>query len=172
VTKQGEQIACVVCGRPARVTVVGEAASPWHYCMECADKRGQLAPPVAKGMLAFVPGVLIRGGALLGVLTLAADFLHIAGMRGFGWKQVAGTEAGILIVAVGAFLRQGLLTVGGTLLVVLSLGADYLEIGRGQHGVGWRKQAAIAVSIGCVIIGLLLQRRAARQAARDTDTKG
>jgi hypothetical protein len=157
--------ACVVCGRPARVTVVGESASPWYYCMECADKRKEVGRPVAEGILALLPGALIRGGALLGVLALAANHLNIAGQAGFGWKQIAGTEVGILVVAVGAFLRRGFLTVAGALLVVVSLGADYLRIGHAP-GLGWRKQAAIACSIACVLLGLFLQRRETRLATR------
>ena len=159
------QEACMVCGQPARVTVVGESGARSYYCMDCADKRTEAAWPMAQGILAFLPGTLIRGGALLGVLALAANYLHIAGEEGFGWKQIAGTEVGILVVAVGAFLRRGFLTVAGALLVVISLGADYLRIGHAP-GLGWRKQAAIACSIACVLLGLFLQRRETRLAAR------
>lgn len=155
--------ACIVCGQPARVTVVGESGARSYYCMDCADKRAEGTTwPMAQGVLAFLPGTLIRGGALLGVLALAANYLHIAGEEGFGWKQIAGTEVGLLVVALGAFLRRGFPTLAGALLVVVSLGADYLRIGHAP-GLGWRKQGAIAVAIACVLLGLFLQRRFTRR---------
>jgi hypothetical protein len=164
-TADGSKEACMMCGQPARVTVVGESGARSYYCMDCADKRTEGTWPMAQGILAFLPGTLIRGGALLGVLALAANYLHIAGEEGFGWKQIAGTEVGLLVVAIGAFLRRGLPTLAGALLVVVSLGADYLRIGHAP-GMGWKKQGTIAFAIACVLLGLFLQRRFARRRPR------
>lgn len=157
---------CVSCGRPALVTVMGDAGGafpvPRHYCLECAERRQEPSGSVGQAVTPFLPSLLIRGGALIGILALAADYLQIAGKSGFGWKQIAGAEVGVLAVTLGAFLRVGFLTVGGLVLVALSLGADYLGVGH-SPGLGWKQQIALPLSVICVVVGLLWQRRETRQ---------
>lgn len=165
-TTEPTEAACVSCGRPAIVTVMGDAGgafpAPRQYCLDCAEKRQEPAGGMGTVVAPFIPSLLIRVGAVIGILALAADYLHIAGKSGFGWKQMAGTEIGALALTLGAFLRVGFLTVAGLVLVALSLGADYLGVGH-SPGLGWRQQVAIPVSIACVAVGLLLQRHESRQ---------
>jgi hypothetical protein len=134
---------CTVCGRPARVTVVGESASPWYYCLDCADKRTEVGRPVAKGILAFLPGALIRGGALLGVLALVADYLHIAGREGFGWKQIR-----LALAVFAGLLMLGFLIVDGPDKGIgfwlMLLGAIALVAGAVMETIGYDPQAAKA----------------------------
>jgi hypothetical protein len=158
---------CVSCGRPALVTVMGDAGgafdTPREYCLECAERRQENRATVTDAVAPFLPSLLIRAGAVIGILTLAADYLQIAGKSGFGWKQMAGAEVGALALTLGAFLRVGFLTVGGLVLVVLSLGADYIGAGH-SPGLGWKQLVALPLSVACVIVGLFWQRRGSRQA--------
>lgn len=157
---------CVTCGRPALVTVMGDAGgafpTPRQYCLECAERRPEPVGTVGQAVAPFLPSLLIRVGALIGILALAADYLQIAGKSGFGWKQMAGAEIGALALTLGAFLRVGFLTVGGLVLVALSLGADYIGVGH-SPGLGWKQQIALPLSVICVVVGLFWQRREARQ---------
>lgn len=165
-TTEPTDATCVSCGRPALVTVMGDAGGafpvPREYCLECVERRQEPAGSVGQAVTPFLPSLLIRGGALIGILALAADYLQIAGKSGFGWKQIAGAEVGVLAVTLGAFLRVGFLTVGGLVLVALSLGADYLGVGH-SPGLGWKQQIALPLSVICVVVGLVWQRREARQ---------
>jgi uncharacterized membrane protein len=42
--------------------------------------------------------VLLVTGTLLGVVSLTADLLGVGAFPGFGWKQVVGTVAALLLV--------------------------------------------------------------------------
>jgi hypothetical protein len=152
---------CVRCGRPAGVTIVTEDEPGQRqlreFCLECAEQQPGPRPRTARVLLSLAPSVLIRAGALLALLALFADELGIRGRRGFGWRQIAGSEAGALILVLGAFLRSGWLTISGFLLLILSLGADHLRVGR-TPGTGWREQLALALGLAAVGIGLLWQR--------------
>jgi hypothetical protein len=77
---------------------------------------------------------------------------------------MAGAEVGALALTLGAFLRVGFLTVGGLVLVVLSLGADYIGAGH-SPGLGWKQLVALPISVACVIVGLLWQRRGSQGAS-------
>ena len=160
-TTQPAKGVCISCGQPAIVTVVGESGggrpTRREYCLDCAGRRQESAAGMGTVVSPFLPSLLIKGGAVIGLLSLVADYLHIAGKSGFGWKQIAGTEIGALALTLGAFLRMGFLTVGGLVLVVISLGADYLGVGHSE-GLGWKQLIALPVSVACVVAGLLWQR--------------
>ena len=130
----------------------------WFLCLECAETQPQPRPKPGRALLALAPSMLIRGGALLALLALVADELGIRGRHGFGWRQMAGGEAGALVLVLGAFLRSGWLTISGLALLILSLCADHLRVGR-TPGTGWRELLALAVGIAAVGIGLFWQRR-------------
>jgi hypothetical protein len=153
---------CTRCGQPASVTVVSEdelgERQVREFCLECAETQPQPRPKTGWALLALAPSMLIRGGALLALLALVADELGIRGKHGFGWRQIAGGEAGALVLVLGAFLRSGWLTISGVALLILSLGADHLRVGR-TPGTGWRELLALAVGIAAVGIGLFWQRR-------------
>jgi hypothetical protein len=141
------------------------------FCLECAEKQPGPQPGTGRVLLSLAPSLLIRGGALLALIGLFADELGIRGRQGFGWRQIAGSEAGALVLVVGAFLRSGWLTTGGLALLVLSLGADHLRVGR-TPGAGWRELLAVALGAGAVAVGLLWQRWLRRQAARGGRSEG
>lgn len=155
--------ACLGCGRPASVTVVTEdddgGRRTQEFCLACAEKRPQPRSHAGRrALLSLAPGLMIKVGAVLALLVLLGDELGISGRRGFGWRQAAGGEAGALVLVVGALLRSGWVTIGGLVLMVLSLGADELRVGD-HPGMGWREQAALAVAAVSVLAGLIWQRR-------------
>lgn len=47
--------------------------------------------------------VLLAGGVILLIVSLAADFLGIGGAPGFGYKQIVGAVVGV-IAAVAGFI--------------------------------------------------------------------
>ena len=137
-----------------------EGASPIYqdYCLEHAD-RDEPEPPLVKPVL---PSLMVRAGALLGAISVAADHLDIAGTSGFGWRQLLGAERGALCLVLGAFLRVGLLSIVGIVLFAISIGADYFAVGHSQ-GAGWREVSAEIVAVILVGVGLLLQLRQRRR---------
>ena len=159
---------CARCGRPAAVTLLIEDEQGQRLrqelCLECAEAPPP-APRAPRALLGLAPSFLIRGGAVLTLLALFADALGLRGRHGFGWRQLAGSETGALVVVLGALLRSGWLTVGGLTLLALSLGADHLRVGR-TPGVGWREQLALALGALAVAVGLLWQRRLRARAGR------
>src|SRR5262245_15802297 len=96
---------CARCGRPAAVTVVSEdelgQRQLRELCLECAETP-QPRPPASRVLQGLAPSFLIRAGAVLTLLALFADSLGIRGKHGFGWRQWAGSEAGALVLVVGA----------------------------------------------------------------------
>jgi hypothetical protein len=93
----------------------------------------------------------------LTLLTLTVDHLSISGVRGFGWRQITGTELGILVIVIGLVAGRGLLATSGLFLLVLSLGADVLNLGHAP-GLGWRKQMALALGSLFLAGGIIWQR--------------
>ncbi len=50
--------------------------------------------------------VLIGVGVLVLVVSGFADALGIGGVPGFGWKQILGSVAGLLVAVVGVWLAN------------------------------------------------------------------
>ena len=50
--------------------------------------------------------VLIILGIVLLVVSVAADVLGIGGAPGFGYKQIIGTAAGVVLVVVGFVMSR------------------------------------------------------------------
>jgi hypothetical protein len=112
--------------------------------------------------------LLIYAGLLLAVLTLTVDRLSIAGGTGFGWWQLTGTELGILGVVLGLVIGNGLLGVSGLFLFVMSLGADFLHLGRAP-GLGWRKQTALGVASLLIAGGIIWEFTLKKRGAGSTE---
>jgi hypothetical protein len=51
--------------------------------------------------------LLIILGAVLAIVSLAADMLGIGNVPGFGWKQMLGTGVGVLVALGGAWWGWG-----------------------------------------------------------------
>ncbi len=150
---------CPVCGTESLVTVVakGHEGGLRQVCSECERRRlwdersgvRQIASGSAR--LLTIAGVLLTG------LTLAVDRLSISGNTGFGWRQITGAEVGILCVTVGFIAGRGWIGMAGLFLLVLSLGADLLNLGNAP-GLGWRSQTALTVASIVIAAGMLWQR--------------
>ena len=153
---------CASCGRPASVTIVVEdewgSRSSQEFCLECAEKQPPPRSHLGRVALStLAPWLLIRLGAAIALLAVTADYLGIAGQRGFGWRQLAGGEVGTLVLVVGVLLRSGLTTLVGLVLITLSLGADLLRVGH-SPGIGWRQELALPLAAVCVAAGLIWRR--------------
>jgi hypothetical protein len=151
---------CEVCGRPALVRVLVDQGFIRRFCLECADHGGDRRTRVVPPLL--IPNLLIRVGAVLGVLAIGADYLGIAGRSGFGWRQAVGAELGVLCLVIGAFVRRGWPMVIGIALLLLSMGADVISVGE-TPGMGWRQHIAMAAAILMVSAGLIYQQRDRRR---------
>jgi hypothetical protein len=128
-----------------------------RFCREC-QRRTEAAAGVDNYRIAIVVArVLVYAGVALGLLALVSPYLGMQGHPGFGWRQITGTEIGFLVLALGMLNGRPLPSVIGLFLFVLSLGADFFEIGR-SPGIGWRKQIALAVATALILGGSLWGR--------------
>jgi hypothetical protein len=90
--------------------------------MQSASLRSQFTTGVAAGQRTLAPSgrtlaacynpaasmlrhdwVLLVTGTLLGMVSLTADLVGIGAFPGFGWKQIVGTLAALMIVAPAAW---------------------------------------------------------------------
>ena len=151
---------CHVCGDPSVVTVLAryQGGEPVfrRYCLRCAA-----GPEGGAGEIvySYAPRVLLWTGAAIGLLSVSADFLRVTPHAGFGWRQFAGAEAGVLCMVLGAFFRVAVLSLAGAFLFALSVGFDQINLGH-SLGIGWRQTVAALVALVLVGVGLWLQRRA------------
>ena len=132
-------------------------------CRECERRRAARARDDLKPIADRLARLLICAGLLLALLTAAADYLAIQGRPGFGWRQMTGTELGFLAVVLGLGLRRRLLGVAGFLILVVSIGADLLQIGH-SPGLGWRSQLGFLVAAAMLGGGMLWRRALVRGA--------
>jgi hypothetical protein len=133
------------------------------FCPACGRPSARRDRAALLSAVALLPRVLVYGGIVLAVLTATADYLAISGRTGFGWRQMLGSELGFLAIAVGLLLRQGLLGVAGMFLLVLSIGADLLQVGH-VPGFGWRSSLGFLVATAMLVGGVLWRRALARRA--------
>jgi len=149
---------CPVCGTESLVPAPSSPDGPRQVCRECERRQLSNEPSAARQVGIDVARLLIYAGLILAVLTLTVDHLSISGHAGFGWRQITGTELGILIIAIGVLAGHGLLGMAGLFLLVLSLGADMLNLGHAP-GFGWRKQTALVVAVLLLTGGTVWQHR-------------
>ncbi len=150
---------CPVCGTESLVTVLSSSPEGGlsQFCNECERRRLWTERSAVRQTARGVSTLLIYAGILLALLTLIVDRLAISGHPGFGWRQIAGAEVGILIFILGFLAWRGFIGIGGLFLLILSLGADVLRLGHAP-GLGWRKQTALALACLLIAGGLLGQR--------------
>lgn len=154
-----DALKCPVCGTESLVTVLSRdhEGGLRQFCNECERRR---LWDERKGVREIASGsarLLIYAGILLTLLTLTINRLAIGSHSGFGWRQITGAEVGILAVVLGLLAGRGLLGMAGLFLLVLSLCADVLHLGRAP-GLGWRKQTALALASLLLAGGVLWQR--------------
>jgi hypothetical protein len=146
---------CPVCGTESLVMKGGLR----QLCTECERRRLWNERSGVRQIARSWATLLIYAGMLLALLTLTVDHLSISGHAGFGWRQITGTEGGVLILILGFLAGWDLVWMAGLFLLVLSVGADVLKLGHAP-GLGWRKETAL--TLACVLfVGGLLARRAA-----------
>jgi hypothetical protein len=159
---------CPICGSDALVTIVARDESDSQLRSVCRDcqrraaerERSELTTPFEA---AGAP-LLVFGGIVLAALTVTADHLPISGRTGFGWRQITGLELGFLATVLGLVSRKALVAIVGLLLLVLSLGADLLQVGH-VRGFGWRSQLGMVVAAAMFAGGVLWRRSLARRSA-------
>jgi hypothetical protein len=161
--KPVDPVTCPVCGTESLVPVL--SGSPegglGQFCNECERRRLWEERSGVREIASGSARLLIYAGFLLTLLTLTVDHLSISGRAGFGWWQITGTELGILTLVLGLLAGRGLLGMAGLFVLVLSLGADLLNLGHAP-GLGWRKQTALVIA-GLLLAGGMLWQRALRK---------
>jgi hypothetical protein len=159
---------CPDCGADALVTVVSETGGGGtrlrRFCRECDRRRAERAREDLQPIAQSVARLLLYGGFLLALLTATADHVAISGRPGFGWRQLVGSELGFLAIVLGLLLRKGLLGTAGVFLLVLSIGADLLEIGH-VPGFGWRSYLGFICAAAMIAAGTAWRRALAHAVA-------
>ena len=151
-----DPVKCPVCGTALLVRVGSTGEGLRQFCRECERRRLLNERSGVRRIARGVAMLLIYAGILLALLTLTVDYLSITGRAGFGWRQITGSEVGILIIIIGLLAGRGLLGTAGLFLLVLSLGADFLQLGHAP-GLGWRKQTALVLASLLLGGGMLWQ---------------
>ncbi len=156
---------CPVCGTESIVTVVSQSheGELRQFCSECDRRRVWYERSGVREITVGSARLLIYAGVILTLLTISVDRLSISGRSGFGWRQITGAEVGFLCIVLGLLIGEGLLGMAGLFLLVVSLGADILELGRAP-GLGWRKQTALALASLLLAGGMLWQRTLRKKA--------
>jgi hypothetical protein len=161
-----DTLKCSVCGTDSLVTVVSESHEGGlrQFCGECARRRLWSERSGVHHIATGSARLVIYAGVILTLLTISVDRLSISGHTGFGWRQITGAEVGFLCIVLGLLVGGGLLGMTGLFLLVVSLGADILQLGHAP-GLGWRKQTALAVASLLLAGGMLWQRALRKRAA-------
>jgi len=163
-----DTLKCPVCGTESLVTVVsqGHEGGLRQFCNECERRRVWDERSGVRQIASGSARLLIYAGLLLTLLTITVDRLGISGQEGFGWRQVTGAEVGFLCIVLGLLIGEGFIGTAGLFLLLVSLSADVLGLGRNPDGLGWRKQTALATSSLLVAGGMLWQRSLKKRATR------
>jgi hypothetical protein len=158
---------CPVCATESLVTVVSRSSEGGlrQICSECERRRLWNERSGVRQIARGWARLLIYAGILLTFLTLTVDRLSISGHAGFGWRQITGTEVGILGLIVGFLAGWELLETAALFLLVISVGADVLHLGHAP-GLGWRKQIALVLATLLIVGGLLWQGAVRKADAR------
>lgn len=161
-----DTLKCPVCGTESLVTVVSKSheGELRQFCSECERRRVWYERSGVRQITGGSARLLIYAGMILALLTISVDRLSISGRTGFGWRQITGAEVGFLCIVIGLLVGEGLLGMAGLFLLVLSLGADILQLGHAP-GLGWRKQTALALASLLLAGGMLWQRTLRKKAA-------
>jgi hypothetical protein len=162
-----DTLKCPVCGTESLVTVVSESheGELRQFCSECERRRVWYERSGVRQLVSGSARLLIYAGVILALLTFTVNRLSISGRTGFGWRQITGAEVGFLCLVLGLLIGEGFLGMAGLFLLVVSLGADILELGRAP-GLGWRKQTALALASLLLAGGMLWQRTLRKKAAK------
>jgi DNA-directed RNA polymerase subunit RPC12/RpoP len=160
-----DTLKCSRCGTESLVTVVSRTPEGGlrQFCQECERRRLWSERSGVREIAEGSARLLIYAGVILTLLTISVDRLSISGRAGFGWRQITGAEVGFLCVILGLLVGGGLLGMAGLFLLVVSLGADVLQLGHAP-GLGWRKQTALAVASLLLAGGMLWQRALKKKA--------
>jgi hypothetical protein len=166
---------CSECGSEALATVVRTDTSGERqlrtYCQACQARLAEEDRNELRWLGAMVARLLVYGGIVLAVLTLSADYLHISGHSGIGWRQITGVEIGCIAVLLGLLARRHFVAVSGLFLLLLSIGADLLRVGHAP-GFGWRERMSFVVATAMLVGGILWRRALERPLAVGVSASG
>ena len=149
---------CEKCGAPAIIHISSEAAphgTVRHFCMRCAALEESKTLSRRPGLNGAA--VLIVVGLFTALLCVFADQLEFGRGEGFGWKQLTGLWIGVVLVVVGAFMRIATALVIGLIFGLLTVLADWLQLG-GREGFGGRQMCGTVLGVGLIVAGLALAR--------------
>ena len=157
---------CTRCGSDALATVVrtdgGGEKQLRTYCRACLERVAEAERNELRWLGAMLARLFVYGGIVLAVLAVSADYLHISGGRGIGWRQITGVEIGCIAVLLGLLARRHFVAVAGLFLLVLSIGADLLRVGHAP-GFGWRSRLSFIVATAMLVGGILWRRALERR---------
>jgi len=157
---------CPHCGSDALATVVRtDARGEKHlgtYCRACQERVAEAERNELRWLGTMFARLLVYGGIVLAVLTVTADYLNISGHSGIGWRQITGVEVSCIAILLGLLARQHLVAVAGLFLLVLSIGADLLQVGHAP-GFGWRSRTGFIVATAMLVGGILWRRALERR---------
>lgn len=146
---------CERCGKPAIVHIGSERATEpiiHHFCIPCAE----IENATAQEEEVFLDGtaILVVIGLYILLISAFADEVAFGGHAGFGWKQIAGTLIGVILVGAGAATRIPTLVLIGLITGSLTIVADW--VGYGSHpGFGFQQQIGSILGLGMMLYGLI-----------------
>jgi len=122
-----------------------------HLCLDCAE---QLDAAINSGDRSLNHrAILVSVGMFTLVLSLAADYIGIGRMAGFGWKQDVALGLGIVLLGAGALIRAGTLLAIGGLVTVITLVAGWVGLGSGG-GFGFKQITGTALGLLMILGGI------------------
>ena len=157
---------CEDCGEPGRVQILQgyRAGSPVvrFLCMQCADQTCSVtvkeSAGVVRGRLS-AGATLVLGGVCLGLLVIFRQQIGLGEISGLGGGGRLIASLGALLVLLGALLQVDVVGVLGTLVFGVAAGTNLIGLANAEH-VGLVSSGGLAASVGLIVAGLIVRRRA------------
>lgn len=154
----GQPVLCDSCPHPARVRILEayQQGCPVfrHYCLHCTPRTTLPQPLVsqpARRPRLTIAALVGLSGVVIGTLAVFGETVLPTFNTGFGRHQWAGVLLGGLMTFIGTLLRVDVVALGGLLIFGMALSADFFSR---MPGFGWKQQALLSLSLGCVMFAL------------------
>ncbi len=129
-----------------------------HFCAGCVDAiEGH---HVSRRSRWGDAAVLMVVGSVVLAMSLLADALQFGNSKGFGWIQLQGVLIGLGLVLLGAIARARTLLMIGMIAMLLSLLADWLQLGDAE-GFGIHQLSGSAFGVAVIGLGVWMARKGA-----------